>query len=78
MSEQSQKQERERRHAPADQSPPDTPGTQPMNPGDAAPEGTPGTGENICPDCGGSGRRDQRACATCGGTGRVVQGLGGA
>jgi hypothetical protein len=74
MSEQSQKRQR----TPADQSPPDTPGTQPMHPGDAAPAGTPGTGENICPDCGGSGRREGRACATCGGTGRVVQAVGGA
>ena len=49
-----------------------------MNPGDAAPPGTPGTGENLCPECGGNGRREGRECANCGGTGRVVQAVGGA
>ncbi|MFL9824780.1 hypothetical protein [Rhodoplanes sp. SY1] len=47
-------------------------------PGDEAPSGTPGTGEAICPDCEGTGRRDSRACPTCRGTGKVVQGIGGA
>jgi RecJ-like exonuclease len=46
-------------------------------PGDEAPDGTPGTGEALCPDCEGSGKRDGRACPTCGGTGKVVQGIGG-
>jgi len=54
------------------------PGTKPMNPGDAAPPGTPGTGENLCPECGGTGRCEGRECANCGGTGRVVQAVGGA
>ena len=49
-----------------------------LNPGDAARPGTPGSGENICPDCGGSGRIESRACPTCGGTGKVVEGIGGA
>ncbi|WP_169338857.1 hypothetical protein [Stutzerimonas azotifigens] len=50
-----------------------------MNPGDQAPAGTPGTGENICPDCAGSGRAEGgRPCATCGGSGKVIQGIGGA
>lgn len=47
-------------------------------PGDAAPAGTPGTGEAICRDCRGSGRRDGAPCPTCGGTGRVIEGIGGA
>jgi len=59
---------------------PDTlqPGAQPMNPGDDAPAGTPGTGENLCPDCSGSGRLKDKACPTCGGTGIVIEGVGGA
>ncbi|TWI50491.1 hypothetical protein IQ22_03885 [Pseudomonas duriflava] len=50
----------------------------PMNPGDDAPPGTPSTGENICPDCHGSGTRAGQACDTCGGTGKVIEGIGGA
>jgi hypothetical protein len=50
----------------------------PMSPGDEAPQGTPGTGENVCPDCGGSGQRAGRACPTCEGTGKVTVGIGGA
>ncbi len=49
-----------------------------MAPGDQAPEGTPGTGENICPDCNGSGEVDGRTCPTCEGRGRIVEGIGGA
>lgn len=49
-----------------------------LNPGDVAPPGTPGAGENVCPDCRGSGRIESRACPTCGGTGKVIEGLGGA
>jgi RecJ-like exonuclease len=48
-----------------------------LNPGDDARPGTPGAGENICPDCGGSGRLESRACPTCGGTGKVIEGIGG-
>ena len=33
-----------------------TQGRAKLNPGDQAKPGTPGTGENLCPDCGGSGR----------------------
>ena len=51
---------------------------QPLNPGDQAPPGTPGTGENVCPDCSGTGRRDGALCPTCGGTGKVIEGIGGA
>ena len=48
-----------------------------VNPGDEAKPGTPGTGENICPDCGGSGRVGAQSCKTCGGTGKVIEGIGG-
>jgi DnaJ-class molecular chaperone len=47
-------------------------------PGDEAEPGTPGTGENLCPDCHGIGRRDGEICATCGGTGKIIEGIGGA
>ena len=46
-------------------------------PGDDAPPGTPGTGEAICEDCLGSGRRGDGDCPTCGGTGKVIKGIGG-
>jgi hypothetical protein len=47
-------------------------------PGDEAPAGTPGTGEDVCPDCGGSGQRAGRECPTCRGSGKVTVGIGGA
>lgn len=50
----------------------------PMSPGDEAAPGTPGTGEDICPDCGGTGKRAGRECPTCQGTGKVTVGIGGA
>jgi DnaJ-class molecular chaperone len=37
-----------------------------------------GKGENVCPDCGGSGQVDGRECATCQGSGTVVEPIGGA
>jgi hypothetical protein len=46
-------------------------------PGDEAPPGTPGTGEALCPDCAGTGRRDERVCPTCRGTGKVTAGISG-
>ena len=49
-----------------------------VNPGDAAPPGTPGTGENVCPDCRGSGRFGASPCKTCGGSGKIIEGIGGA
>ena len=49
-----------------------TSGGTPGHPGDEAPPGSPQTGEHICPDCHGEGRRDGEPCATCGGTGRIV------
>jgi rubrerythrin len=53
-------------------------GQAPMSPGDEAPAGTPGTGEDVCPNCGGSGRAASGACPICGGTGKVTVGIGGA
>ena len=35
-----------------------------------------GTGENLCPDCGGSGQADGRKCPTCDGTGTVTDRTG--
>lgn len=54
-------------------------GTAPLKPGDEAPPGSPGTGENLCRECGGSGR-DARGnpCPQCQGTGKVNVGIGGA
>lgn len=49
-----------------------------LNPGDEATRGTPGTGEDICPQCKGSGRIDGAACPNCGGRGTIVKGIGGA
>ena len=48
-----------------------------MAPGDVAPPGTPGTGENVCPECGGTGKIDGRPCNSCAGTGKVIQGISG-
>ena len=48
-----------------------------VNPGDDARPGTPGTGENVCPDCKGSGRLANVPCKTCGGTGKVIEGISG-
>ena len=47
-------------------------------PGDEAEPGAPGTGENLCPDGHGIGRRDGETCPTCGGTGKIIEGIGGA
>lgn len=33
----------------------------------------PQAGENSCPDCAGTGRRQDADCATCGGSGVVVE-----
>lgn len=46
-------------------------------PGDEAEPGMPGTGENICPDCKGTGRLNGRACPTCEGSGKIIEGIGG-
>lgn len=49
-----------------------------MAPGDQAPPGTPSTGEDVCPQCGGSGRLGANACPNCLGSGKVIVGIGGA
>lgn len=49
-----------------------------LKPGDEAMPGTPGTGEDLCGDCAGTGKRkDGSECPTCEGTGRITQGIGG-
>jgi len=54
-------------------------GAQPGgHPGDEAKPGTPGTGEDLCPDCHGSGKISGKTCETCGGSGKVIRGIGGA
>jgi hypothetical protein len=58
--------------------PPDDPTRPGLAPGDEAPAGTPGTGENLCPDCAGSGLKDGAECVMCAGSGTVVEGIGGA
>jgi hypothetical protein len=49
----------------------------PDKPGDVVPAGTADAGEDLCPDCGGSGRRDGGECVTCGGSGTVTEPVGG-
>lgn len=64
---------------PAGQPPRQPTGAQPpMAPGDEAPAGTPSTGENVCPECGGTGRLGASKCPNCQGTGVVIVGIGGA
>ena len=50
---------------------------QTLNSGDEAARGTPGTGEDICPQCQGSGRTGGSACTNRGGSGKIVRGIGG-
>ena len=49
-----------------------------MSPGDQAPPGTPGTGENICPACNGTGKKNGQDCPNCEGSGTIITGIGGA
>jgi DnaJ-class molecular chaperone len=42
-----------------------------------APPEQPAAGEDVCPDCGGSGTLDGERCETCGGSGQVIEGVGG-
>ncbi len=56
-----------------------TPEIEPgMKPGDEAAAGTPGTGDDICPDCHGTGKLEGKSCATCEGTGTITRAIGGA
>jgi DnaJ-class molecular chaperone len=48
-----------------------------MAPGDEAPADRNETAPNVCPDCGGSGKRDGQECHTCSGTGQVEEAVGG-
>ncbi len=57
--------------------PEQTPGIGNPAPGDEAPPATPGAGENVCPDCHGTGRIGDRPCPSCGGTGKIIEGIGG-
>lgn len=58
--------------------PDNTPSSPHLKPGDEAAPGTVGTGEDICQDCSGTGKRkDGSECPTCEGTGRITQGIGG-
>ena len=52
-------------------------GPERLNPGDDAQPGTPGTGENVCPECQGSGKLSGAPCPDCDGTGIVIEGIGG-
>jgi DnaJ-class molecular chaperone len=45
--------------------------------GDEAPPDRRETAPNFCPDCDGSGRRDEGECPTCRGTGRLEEVVGG-
>jgi DnaJ-class molecular chaperone len=45
--------------------------------GDDALPGATGTGENLCPECNGSGTLENKPCQTCDGTGKVIEGIGG-
>jgi DnaJ-class molecular chaperone len=48
------------------------------HPGDEDSRGAPQTGENVCPDCEGTGRLASGPCPTCGGTGKVIEIVGDA
>ncbi len=47
-------------------------------PGDEVPPGTEGAAEDVCPQCGGSGRLDNgESCPNCNGTGVIIRAVGG-
>ena len=48
-----------------------------MRPGDEAPSDEPSALDNVCPVCGGSGRKDDGVCENCQGTGMVTEAIGG-
>jgi DnaJ-class molecular chaperone len=49
-----------------------------LAPGDEAAPGQPGSGENVCPQCNGSGVASSGVtCPNCEGTGTVTEGIGG-
>jgi DnaJ-class molecular chaperone len=49
-----------------------------LRPGDEGRPGDAPVGEDLCPDCSGSGERAGRTCSTCRGTGHIEEGIGGA
>ena len=49
-----------------------------QRPGDDGQPGDALVGEDVCPDCSGSGQRNGDTCQTCAGTGRIDEGIGGA
>lgn len=48
-----------------------------LAPGDDAKPGTVGTGDNLCPECQGTGLVGSVPCQNCNGTGIVTEGIGG-
>lgn len=54
-----------------------SPKKEALKPGDQATPGTPGTGENVCPECRGTGKTDDKPCPHCQGTGKIITGIGG-
>jgi DnaJ-class molecular chaperone len=48
-----------------------------LAPGDDAQAGTRGTGENLCPECQGTGLVGNVPCQNCNGTGIVTEAIGG-
>lgn len=50
----------------------------PVAPGDEAVPGTEGAGQDICPECNGTGKKGGQTCPNCEGTGYITQGIGGA
>ncbi len=63
--------------ASGDEAPPEEMASEEMASGDEAPPGAPSTGEDVCPDCDGSGVVAAAVCDTCGGTGWVIEAVGG-
>jgi hypothetical protein len=55
----------------------DDPTRPDASPGDTAPPEAADAAPNLCPDCGGSGRRGDLDCPTCDGTGTVIEPVGG-
>ncbi|MEK8092759.1 hypothetical protein WOC76_09540 [Methylocystis sp. IM3] len=64
---------------------PSKPPIRQRTPEDDPAPGAPGTGEDICPECRGTGRktdfdtgaRFDAPCPRCDGSGRIVEGIGG-
>lgn len=48
-----------------------------LKPGDEAAAGTPGTGDDICPDCHGTGKMEGKPCPACDGSGTITRAIGG-